>query len=88
MGFSQVKSFFLKLNQLTSSFSEITPQYHSGTFPIKNYSFLQQNLDPIYSQSLHVNGLIWRLKVYPDGNGTVRGTYLSVFLELNNGLNE
>ena len=28
------------------------------------------------------------MKVYPDGNGTVRGTYLSVFLELTNGLNE
>jgi tripartite motif-containing protein 37 len=88
MGFSPVKSFFLKLNQLTSSFSEITPQYHSGTFPIKNYSFLQQNLDPIYSQPLIINGLTWRLKVYPDGNGTVRGNYISVFLELTHGFNE
>ena len=49
---------------------------------------MQHNVDPIYSQPLHVNGLTWRLKVYPDGNGTVRGTYLSVFLELTNGLNE
>jgi tripartite motif-containing protein 37 len=73
---------------LTSSFSEITPQYHSGTFPIKNYSFLQQNLDPIYSQPLIINGLTWRLKVYPDGNGTVRGNYISVFLELTHGFNQ
>jgi len=32
-----------------------------------------------------MNGLCWRLKVYPDGNGVVRGTYLSVFLELTAG---
>ena len=64
------------------------PQYDSSTFVITNFSILQHNVDPIYSQPLHVNGLTWRLKVYPDGNGTVRGTYLSVFLELTNGLNE
>lgn len=33
------------------------------------------------------DGLSWRLKVYPNGNETVRGSYLSVFLELTNGLN-
>ncbi|CAF1166698.1 unnamed protein product [Rotaria magnacalcarata] len=68
--------------------SEIVPQYDSSTFVITNFSILRHNVDPIYSQPLHVNGLTWRLKVYPDGNGTVRGTYLSVFLELTNGLNE
>jgi tripartite motif-containing protein 37 len=68
--------------------SEIVPQYDSSTFVITNFSILQHKVDPIYSQPLHVNGLTWRLKVYPDGNGTVRGTYLSVFLELTNGLNE
>ena len=67
--------------------SEILPEYHSRTFLIKNFSVLRQNLDPIYSQPLDINGLTWRLKVYPDGNGTVRGMYLSVFLELTNGLN-
>ena len=68
--------------------SEIVPQYDSSTFVITNFTVLRQNVDPIYSQPLHINGLTWRLKVYPDGNGTVRGTYLSVFLELTNGLNE
>ncbi|CAF1110177.1 unnamed protein product [Rotaria sordida] len=68
--------------------SEIVPQYDSSTFVITNFSILRHNVDPIYSQPLHINGLTWRLKVYPDGNGTVRGTYLSVFLELTNGLNE
>jgi hypothetical protein len=42
----------------------------------------------VYSPPLHVNGLSWRLKVYPDGNGVVRGNYLSVFLELSAGLPE
>ncbi|CAF0974130.1 unnamed protein product [Adineta ricciae] len=68
--------------------SEIVPPYHSNTFIITNFTLRRQNVDPIYSQPLHINGLTWRLKVYPDGNGTVRGTYLSVFLELTTGLSE
>ncbi|KAK3084726.1 hypothetical protein FSP39_018044 [Pinctada imbricata] len=68
--------------------SEIVPQYDSSTFVMKNFSVLQQRADPVYSQLLHVSGLSWRLKVYPDGNGVVRGNYLSVFLELSVGLSE
>ncbi len=51
-------------------------------------SSLQHKADPVYSPPLNVNGLSWRLKVYPDGNGVVRGNYLSVFLELSAGLPE
>lgn len=29
-----------------------------------------------------MNNLIWRLKVYPNGNGVAAGEYLSVFLEM------
>lgn len=68
--------------------SEIVPQYDTSTFVMKNFSVLQQRADPVYSQPLHVSGLSWRLKVYPDGNGVVRGNYLSVFLELSVGLSE
>ncbi|XP_064612300.1 E3 ubiquitin-protein ligase TRIM37-like isoform X2 [Liolophura sinensis] len=68
--------------------SEIVPQYDSSTFVMNNFSLLQQRADPVYSQLLSVSGLSWRLKVYPDGNGVVRGNYLSVFLELSNGLLE
>merc|ERR1712079_670760 len=53
-----------------------------------HFSQLQSKADPVYSPPLHVNGLSWRLKVYPDGNGVVRGNYLSVFLELSAGLPE
>lgn len=69
-------------------FSEIVPGYDSATFAMQNFSQLQLKADPVYSAPLLVNGLCWRLKVYPDGNGVVRGNYLSVFLELSAGLPE
>lgn len=68
--------------------SEIVPGYDSSTFIMQNFSALQRKADPVYSPPLHINGLCWRLKVYPDGNGVVRGNYLSVFLELSAGLPE
>lgn len=68
--------------------SEIVPGYDSATFAMQNFTQLQFKADPVYSAPLHVNGLCWRLKVYPDGNGVVRGNYLSVFLELSAGLPE
>ncbi|XP_043281811.1 uncharacterized protein [Venturia canescens] len=68
--------------------SEIVPGYDSATFAMQHFTQLQLKADPVYSAPLHVNGLCWRLKVYPDGNGVVRGNYLSVFLELSAGLPE
>lgn len=66
-------------------FSEIVPPYDTGTFVMENFTVLQQKGIPVYSSPLYVNGLCWRLKVYPYGNGAVCGEYLSVFLELTNG---
>ncbi|XP_050304969.1 E3 ubiquitin-protein ligase TRIM37-like isoform X2 [Anthonomus grandis grandis] len=68
--------------------SEIVPAYSSSTFVMHGFSQLQRKADPVYSTPLHCNGLCWRLKVYPDGNGVVRGNYLSVFLELSAGYPE
>jgi len=68
--------------------SEIVPAYDEKTFSMAQFSVLQGKADPVYSPPLHINGLSWRLKVYPDGNGVVRGNYLSVFLELSAGLPE
>lgn len=68
--------------------SEIVPNYDTSTFILHGFSQLQRKADPIYSTPLHCNGLCWRLKVYPDGNGVVRGNYLSVFLELSAGYPE
>lgn len=68
--------------------SEIVPGYDSSTFTLTGFSQLQHKADPVYSAPLNISGLCWRLKVYPDGNGVVRGNYLSVFLELSAGLPE
>ncbi|XP_064424899.1 E3 ubiquitin-protein ligase TRIM37 isoform X1 [Latimeria chalumnae] len=68
--------------------SELVPAYDSSTFILENFSTLRQRADPVYSPPLQISGLCWRLKVYPDGNGVVRGYYLSVFLELSAGLPE
>ncbi|XP_028396496.1 E3 ubiquitin-protein ligase TRIM37-like [Dendronephthya gigantea] len=66
--------------------SEIVPLFETSTFCITNFSSVRRKADPVYSDCLEVNGLCWRLKVYPDGNGVVRGNYLSIFLELYEGL--
>lgn len=68
--------------------SEIVPPYDTGNFLIEKFTILQQKGVPVYSNELHINGLQWRLKVYPYGNGAVRGEYLSVFLELTSGYPE
>nr|CAD7438555.1 unnamed protein product [Timema bartmani] len=68
--------------------SEIVPGYDSSSFVMQLFTQLQHKADPVYSPPLHINGLCWRLKVYPDGNGVVRGNYLSVFLELSAGFPE
>jgi tripartite motif-containing protein 37 len=46
------------------------------------------NNEVLYSEDLKTNGLIWRLKVYPFGNGAIKGEFVSVFLELRDGLIE
>lgn len=81
-------SFYFRSVIFNFLFSEIVPGYDSSTFVMQQFTQLQHKADPVYSPPLHVNGLCWRLKVYPDGNGIVRGNYLSVFLELSAGLPE
>ena len=44
--------------------------------------------DIVYSPALRANGLAWRLKIYPNGNGVARGKSISVFLEMQRGLPE
>lgn len=41
--------------------------------------------ESLYSLPIGCNGVSWRLKVYPNGNGIVKERYLSVFLELTSG---
>ncbi|VVC25902.1 Hypothetical protein CINCED_3A003233 [Cinara cedri] len=66
--------------------SEVIPKFEGGTLIIKSFSDKMLQSEPIYSQPIGCNGVSWRLKVYPNGNGIVRDRYLSVFLELTSGL--
>lgn len=42
----------------------------------------------IYSPEIRINGLLWRIKIYPAGNNSAKNEYLSIFLELIDGLLE
>lgn len=68
--------------------SEIVPAYDTGVFIMQNFTKLQKKAEPVYSSPLYVNGLCWRLKVYPGGNGAMRKEYLCVYLELTVGYPE
>jgi tripartite motif-containing protein 37 len=68
--------------------SELVPSYESSTFVIRDFSRLRHTHEVVYSDPLVFNGLTWRLKVYPNGNGIAKGNYLSIFLEMLRGLAE
>lgn len=67
---------------------ELVPLYESGSFTLRRYSALREAAlgeatEALYSHQLESSsGLVWRLKVYPNGNGVARDQYLSVFVEL------
>eukprot|EP01006_Ploeotia_vitrea_P039649 TRINITY_DN66365_c10_g1_i1.p1 TRINITY_DN66365_c10_g1~~TRINITY_DN66365_c10_g1_i1.p1 ORF type:complete len:781 (+),score=420.06 TRINITY_DN66365_c10_g1_i1:105-2345(+) len=66
--------------------SEIVPSYDSMLFALPYSEYAGKSHGGIvYSAPLSVNGMSWRLKVYPTGNGHARGEFLSVFLELSAG---
>ncbi|XP_050534361.1 E3 ubiquitin-protein ligase TRIM37-like isoform X2 [Daktulosphaira vitifoliae] len=65
--------------------SVVTPKFEGGNLVIKSFSEKMFQSEPIYSLPIGSNGVSWRLKVYPNGNGIVRDRYLSVFLELTSG---
>ena len=66
--------------------NSIIPKYETAIFEIEN--FLENNNEIIYSPELRINGLIWRIKLYPKGNASSKNEYLSIFLELLEGINE
>lgn len=68
--------------------SELTPVFEESAFVIHNYSQVRETHEVIYSEPLIANGLTWRLKVYPNGNGIAKGNYLSIFLEMVAGLQD
>jgi len=68
--------------------SEVVPPWQFAEFDIHNYRVHCSTGEVIYSECLCLNGLSWRLKVYPNGNGVAEGRHLSVFLEMVAGLPE
>jgi len=47
------------------------------------YSSITESI--VYSDPYEINGMDWRLKIYPKGNGLAKNTHISVFLELSKG---
>ncbi len=68
--------------------SELVPPYEASTFVLRDFSRLRHTHEVVYSDPLIFNGLTWRLKVYPNGNGIAKGNYISIFLEMLKGLSE
>ena len=69
--------------------SDVSPPYEHAIFEICEYKKIllknkegNKEKEVIYSDNLKTNGLLWRLKIYPNGNGAAKGEYLSIFLEL------
>ena len=71
--------------------NSIIPKYETSKFEINNFLEIlnnNNNNEIIYSPELRINGLIWRIKLYPKGNATAKNEYISIFLELLEGINE
>jgi len=51
---------------------------------INNFKEIKDEI--VYSDVLKINGIVWRIKVYPKGNGVAKDHYLSVFLEMVQGV--
>eukprot|EP00698_Gefionella_okellyi_P022765 TRINITY_DN7592_c0_g1_i1.p1 TRINITY_DN7592_c0_g1~~TRINITY_DN7592_c0_g1_i1.p1 ORF type:complete len:469 (-),score=108.28 TRINITY_DN7592_c0_g1_i1:51-1457(-) len=69
--------------------SDLLPSYSYGRFRLRSYSQIRGSKEVVYSEPLQAQGLTWRLKVYPNGNGpALSGVFLSVFVEMVRGSEE
>ena len=60
----------------------LIPPYETEIFEIKNFTSMK-NKRIIFSPNLILNGIVWRIKLYPKGNNSSSSNeYLSIFLEL------
>lgn len=62
---------------------ELVPKYRKFTYQMDHYGQLTDSI--VYSHSYEINGIEWRLKIYPKGNGVAKNTHISVFLEMSKG---
>ncbi|KAI8897087.1 hypothetical protein BC833DRAFT_595063 [Globomyces pollinis-pini] len=66
--------------------TDMIPDYETGECIITDFSSKISKKLSFYSSPMFASGLTWRLKVYCGGNGSSRGDYLSVFVEVISGL--
>ncbi len=59
---------------------ELLPEYNNFEYELKDFSQCGGGI--MYSDPFVLNGVEWRLKIYPRGNGVAKGRYLSVFVEM------
>lgn len=72
---------------MTTHRSEVVPEYVEGVFELKDFTQSRRGSSNYFlSNPIVVNDLVWRLKVYPDGNGSSKGFFLAVFLFMEQGL--
>lgn len=64
------------------SINDILPDFHQCVYRLNDFSTLDYSV--VYSESYMLNGIEWRLKIYPKGNGQSKDKCLSVFLEMTN----
>lgn len=74
----------IQLNLSMEMSSDYYASYQSSSFYIDYFNSYAQLKEPqvIFSPAIRMNGILWRLKVYPRGNSGSNFEYLSVFLEL------
>jgi tripartite motif-containing protein 37 len=62
--------------------SELKPSFITGFYEIPKFKEISGVKEIVYSEDLRNNNLIWKLKIYPNGNGVAKNEYISIFLEL------
>ena len=62
--------------------AELVPEFSSWKYVLRDFSSQKEIM---YSEGRNINGVEWRLKIYPHGNGLARDKYLSVFVEMTKG---
>ena len=54
------------------------PRYEAFKYTMQKYLLSHEGIT--YSEPYSINGIEWRLKIYPRGNGVAKDTHISVFL--------
>ena len=55
---------------------------------MQNYQTLKESDEIVYSPIVQTNGVKFRLKIYPNGNGNAKNQYISVFIEMTSGFKQ